>query len=570
MKNIIDWGAIALVVVFAFMIAACPDDVNVTIRNPLDGTITIDITSPRAGQTITATYSGNGTGSQTWQWYSGGTLIYGANSNVYLVKNEDIGKALTVSLTYSDQSGSISASTGTVAQAENVAVSSISGLPTTAYTGIPLVLSGTVMPVDATHKTITWSIENAGTTFAYINGNVLNTVAPGTIIVTATVANGNANGTSYNQNFAVTVGNFVPVTGISGFQTAAIVATPLNLSGTIAPGNSSDRTIVWSVLNPGTTGANINGNILNTTAGGTLTVRASVADGFTVGVPFNQDFNITVIQPVTNISGLPTVINVGIPLPLNVTIMPENASDKVIIWSVQSIGSTGVNINDNTLNTVSAGTLTLRATITNGLAVGSPYIQDFNITVIQPVTGISEIPVMAYTGIPFTLTGTVSPGNASYQTIVWTVKNAGSTGASINNNILSVYNGGTVTVTATIANGTAWGTAYTQDFDISVPDPNTGIVIGNTSVELYLNGSASALVEGESTIISQGDGTYNVSIAPGTYSEIIWYLNGNIVPQGTNNTSLVLTRRIAGTYQVTVEATMTGVKNTGNHSFKVE
>jgi formylglycine-generating enzyme required for sulfatase activity len=67
------------------------------------------------------------------------------------------------------------------------------------------------------------------------------------------------------------------------------------------------------------------------------------------------------------------------------------------------------------------------------------------------------------------LSGTVTPANATNQTILWSVKNAGGTGAAITNgNTLTSAAAGTVVVTATIANGTAIGTAYTQDFTITI------------------------------------------------------------------------------------------------------
>jgi formylglycine-generating enzyme required for sulfatase activity len=54
---------------------------------------------------------------------------------------------------------------------------------------------------------------------------------------------------------------------------------------------------------------------------------------------------------------------------------------------------------------------------------------------------------------------------------VWSVTNAGGTGASISTNSLSTTGAGTVVVTATIANGAAVGTPYTKDFNITVATP---------------------------------------------------------------------------------------------------
>jgi len=89
---------------------------------------------------------------------------------------------------------------------------------------------------------------------------------------------------------------YVPVTGITGVPTTATVGTPLTLSGTVAPTNATNSTIVWSIATANTTaGATITGgNTLNTTTVGTVIVSATIANGLTETTPFTRDFNITV------------------------------------------------------------------------------------------------------------------------------------------------------------------------------------------------------------------------------------------------------------------------------------
>jgi formylglycine-generating enzyme required for sulfatase activity len=139
------------------------------------------------------------------------------------------------------------------------------------------------------------------------------------------------------------------------------------------------------------------------------------------------------------------------------------------VWSVKSAGSTGAAISGNNLTTTAEGTVTLTATIANGGAANTAYTQDFTITVnaFYAATNISGVPATAAVGT-LTLSVTVAPSNATSKTIVWSVKSAGSTGASISGNNLTTTAEGTVTLTATIANGAAANAAYTQDFDIAV------------------------------------------------------------------------------------------------------
>ena len=90
---------------------------------------------------------------------------------------------------------------------------------------------------------------------------------------------------------------FIPVTGVAGLPTAATAGTPLALSGEVTPADATNRTIVWSVASAGTTGAAVADGVLNATAAGTATLRATVADGTAPGVDFQRTFSVAVSSP---------------------------------------------------------------------------------------------------------------------------------------------------------------------------------------------------------------------------------------------------------------------------------
>jgi formylglycine-generating enzyme required for sulfatase activity len=203
--------------------------------------------------------------------------------------------------------------------------------------------------------------------------------------VRATITNGLTASVNYTQDFPIVVSlAFVPVIGISGVPTTATAGTELNLSGTVAPANATNKTINWSVQNAGTTGAVVSGNTLNATGAGTVIVRATITNGLTASVNYTQDFSVTVslaFVAVTNISGVSTTATVGTGLTLSGTVAPSNATNKTIVWSVPIPGPTGATLSGNTLNTTAAGTVTVLATIANGSSVSSNYTQEFNIIV---------------------------------------------------------------------------------------------------------------------------------------------------------------------------------------------
>ncbi|GHV41150.1 hypothetical protein FACS1894187_22690 [Synergistales bacterium] len=97
---------------------------------------------------------------------------------------------------------------------------------------------------------------------------------------------------------------FISVTGITGVPTAAVVGTPLTLTGTVKPDNATNKTpIIWTVTSQGTTGATITGNTLTAATAGTVKVTATIENGLTPSIDYTKDFDITVRYPSTSSGG---------------------------------------------------------------------------------------------------------------------------------------------------------------------------------------------------------------------------------------------------------------------------
>ncbi|MDR1174546.1 MAG: hypothetical protein LBK83_03620, partial [Treponema sp.] len=68
---------------------------------------------------------------------------------------------------------------------EFVAVTGITGVPTSGTAGVSIDLTGTVAPANATNQAIVWSVKTDGGTGASISGNSLSTTSAGTVALTA-------------------------------------------------------------------------------------------------------------------------------------------------------------------------------------------------------------------------------------------------------------------------------------------------------------------------------------------------------------------------------------------------
>jgi len=161
---------------------------------------------------------------------------------------------------------------------QTVAVTGVTLSQTTATlltTDLPLTLTATVAPSNATNKNVSWASSDA--TVATVNDGVVTPVAAGTATITVTTQDGNKSATC-----AVTVGaSNVAVTGVTLSQTTATLAItdpPLTLVATVAPNNATDKTVKWESGNPAVATVMSNG-MVTAIAVGSTTIVATTNDG---------------------------------------------------------------------------------------------------------------------------------------------------------------------------------------------------------------------------------------------------------------------------------------------------
>jgi hypothetical protein len=169
-------------------------------------------------------------------------------------------------------------------------VADITGVPGFATVGLPLRLTGTVVPATANNKTIVWSIyNNGGDVGANISRDTLNATQAGTITVRATIVNGTSAGTAdFTKEFPIVVSaEFIAVNDITIDGSHEMSArTPFPIQYTIHPLNASMTNVEWWIEDDGGTGAYFTGNTLHANIGGEVSIRATIKNG----IAMNTDF----------------------------------------------------------------------------------------------------------------------------------------------------------------------------------------------------------------------------------------------------------------------------------------
>ena len=286
----------------------------------------------------------NGTGQATIN--SSGLVSAIANGTVTAIAAANDGSGVSGSL--------VITITNQIILVTSITVTGAGGATSISTDNGTLQLSAAVLPDNATNKSVTWSMVN-GTGQATINSSGLVTAqGSGTVTAWATANDGS----EIYGILVITLSNqVIPVSGITvtGAGGASIITTnngTLQLSALVMPDNASNKSVTWSLVN-GTGQASINSSGLVTAiADGSVTARATANDGSGIYGTLiitiaSQMIPVTSIS-VTGAGGSATISTENGTLQLNAAVLPANATNKTVSWSVAngtgeaSVNATGV------------------------------------------------------------------------------------------------------------------------------------------------------------------------------------------------------------------------------------
>ena len=330
----------------------------------------------------------------------------------------------------------------------------------------------------------------------------------------------------------------VPVTKveISGESSVNVNGT-ITLHATVSPEDATDKEVTWKVAEGGSYASVDENGLVTGLSKGTAKITA------TAGGVTSDAFEVEVTVPVGSIviSGKDTVGVEGT-ITLTATVSPTNATEQTVTWKVSEGGSYASVDQNGVVTGIAEGKAKITASI------GTITSDAFEVNVIVPVTGV------VITGSnsvnindTITLSATVSPTNATEQTVTWKVSEGGSYASIDQNGVVTGLAEGTAKITATAG-------GFTSDaFEVSVVYVNVDkvVITGSSSVEeegtitlsasvtptnatnktvtwkvsegsskasIDANGVVTGLAVGSATIIATADGTnseaFTVNVVP--------------------------------------------------------
>ena len=513
--------------------------VNYTIRVPDITSISLspNSVSLNVGATtkLTATIVDSDCTKRTLTWSSDDTSIATVNSGTVTGVSEG-----QTTIRYKSSNGVEGKCTVTV---KSVAVSSIT-LPSTGislHTGDTYQLSPTVIPSNATNKSISWSSSNSQVA-TVTSGGLVKAVGLGSAVITGTAMDGNGAKVTCN----VTVTN-IPVTSISLNATSyqdVTVGQSYQLTATVTPSNATNKNVTWSSSNTSVVTVSSTG-LAKTVGIGQATVTCTAKDGS--GVKASCSFKVVA----TKVSGITLnktscVLNKGEKTTLIATISPESATNQGVSWTSSNTTVATVDANGE-VTAVKTGSANITCTAKDGSGVSATCRVTVN--AVQ-VTGITLNLTTALIGTSNTqqLTATVSPSDADERGVRWS--SSATNVATVNSDGLVTAQGkGSAVITCTAIDGSGMSAtcavtvAHVYPQSLTIQGYETPIVEGNTLQLLAIptpsnttynkynwssintsvatvdaNGLVTAVSEGTATIkcvLSYSDGTTQYFAPPG-------------------------------------------------------
>ena len=315
-----------------------------------------------------------------------------------------------------------------------VPVSEIKLNPTTCTLeeGQNITLYETILPEDATDKTVTW--KSSDVEVATVEEGKVTAIKEGTAIITATAGEKSA---SCTVSVAKAV---IPVSSISLSQTTLEMVTgeTATLTASIEPEDATDKTISWGSSDDEV--ATVEDGIITAIKEGTATITASAGEkSATCTVTVNKK-----VIAVTSVTLDLTTLSLteGETSTLVATVLPTDATDKTVTWS--SSDSSVAAVSDGTVTAIKEGTSTITASAGEKSAsctvtVNKKVIAVTSVTLDQTALFLTE-------GETSSLVATVLPTDATDKNVTWS--SSDSSVATVSEGTVTAIKEGTATITA--------------------------------------------------------------------------------------------------------------------------
>lgn len=268
----------------------------------------------------------------------------------------------------------------------------------------------------------------------------------------------------------------VEIDGENGV-TSVINTQSLQMVSNVLPTNASVQNIIWSVNNGSGSATINNSGLLTATSSGTVVVKGivqqtTVSDTITINIQPNYVTSLEIYGEYNE-----TEVFMSQTLQIQSNILPTNADNPTLTWSVTEQGGSATISDDGLLTGVTEGQVLVTANTNDGSGIS----ESINIEVIPIILDSIYIYTLeSITEIDFNDSTQIQvvyyPSNASYQDLNWSIINL-EANASINQSGMVYGQSGSQGIVQVVATSTIYN-SVTDTFDLFINYiPITNIIV---------------------------------------------------------------------------------------------
>ena len=280
--------------------------------------------------------------------------------------------------------------------------------------GESLQIAAKVLPENATNATLKWKITPE---------NILKpTAAPGQFtaqqVGEALVRAEAADGSGITAECKVVVKpRLVQAISLNATQKELIIGDSFTLTATAMPENATNRNVVWKLVS-GDAISLSNTGVIQAKKVGEALVRAEAADGSGITAECKVVVKPRLVQAIS-LNATQKSLIIGDSFTLTATAMPENATNRNIVWKLVSGDAISLS-NTGIIQAKKVGEALVRAEAVDGSGITAECKVIVKPRLVQAISLKLEKDTVAV-GEHFTVTADVLPKNATNSTLQWSV-----------------------------------------------------------------------------------------------------------------------------------------------------
>ena len=278
--------------------------------------------------------------------------------------------------------------------------------------GESLQIAAKVLPENATNTTLKWKITPENILKLTATAGQFTAQQVGEALVRAEAADGS--GVSAECRVVVKP-RLVQSISLNATQKNLVVGDSFTLTATLSPENATNRNVIWKLVS-GDAISLSNTGVIQAKKVGEALVRAEAADGSGITAECKVVVKPRLVQAIS-LNATQKHLLVGESFALTATAMPENATNRNVIWKLVSGDAISLS-NTGVIQAKKVGVALVRAEAADGSGITAECKVVVKPRLVQTIS-LNATQKNLIIGDSFTLTATLSPENATNHNVIW-------------------------------------------------------------------------------------------------------------------------------------------------------